>query len=122
MVLTRAEDQLSRWKEHFQDDLNSPAPENPPDLMEGSLLATRTGQITMAEVTRSLKSVMSRKAARCDNIPPDAWKEGGLVLAKVLQSLLIKIWNEKDIPQDWKLGLLVKLPKKEPNVCKQGAS
>ena len=98
MVLTRAEDQLSRWKEHFQDDLNRPAPENPPDLMEWSLLATRTGQITMAEVTRSLKSVMSRKAAGCDNIAPDAWKEGGFVSGKVLQSLLIKIRNEKDIP------------------------
>lgn len=25
-------------------------------------------------------------------------------------SLLKKIWNVKDIPQDWKLGLLVELP------------
>ena len=35
-----------------------------------------------------------------------------MVSAKVLHSLLNKIWNEEDIPQDWKLGLLVKLPKK----------
>ena len=35
-----------------------------------------------------------------------------MVSAKVLHSLLNKIWNEEDIPQHWKLGLLVKLPKK----------
>ena len=66
----------------------------------------------MVEVKRSLKSIKSGKAARCD-IPPDAWKKGGLVSAKVLHFLLNNIWNEEDIPQDWKLGLLVKLPKKE---------
>ena len=27
-------------------------------------------------------------------------------------ALLNKIWNEEDIPQDWKVGLLVTLPKK----------
>ena len=32
--------------------------------------------------------------------------------SKVLHSLLNKIWNEEDIPQDWKVGLLVKIPKK----------
>ena len=41
-----------------------------------------------------------------------AWKEGGMVSAKVLHALLNKIWNEEDIPQDWKVGLLVTLPKK----------
>ena len=35
-----------------------------------------------------------------------------MVSAKVLHSLLNKIWNEEDIPQDWKVGLLVKPPKK----------
>ena len=66
----------------------------------------------MAEVTSALKSLKNGKAAGCDNIPPEAWKEGGLVSAKVLHSLLNKIWTVEDTPQDWKLGLLVKLPKK----------
>ena len=112
VVLTRTDDQLNRWKEHFQEVLNRPAPENPPNLTEGPLLDIRTGQITMAEVKRSLKSLKNGKASGCDNIPPEAWKEGGMVLAKVLHSLLNKIYNEEDIPQDWKVGPLVKLPKK----------
>ena len=34
-VLTSTDDQFIRWKEHFQEILNRPAPENPPDLTEG---------------------------------------------------------------------------------------
>ena len=71
-VLTRTEDQLNRWKEHFQEVLNRPAPENPPNLTEGPLLRIRTGQITMAEVKRALKSLKNGKAPGCDNIPPEA--------------------------------------------------
>ena len=112
VVLSRTDDQLNRWKEHFQEFLNRPAPKNPPDLTEGPLLDIRTGQITMAELKRSLRSLKNGKTSRCNNIPREAWKEGGMVSAKVLHSLLNKIWNEEDIPQDWKLGLLVKLPKK----------
>ena len=70
----------------------------------------------MAEVKRSLKSLKNGKAPGCDNIPPEAWKEGGMVLVKVLHAFLNKMWNEEDIPQDWKVGLLVKLPKKG-NLC-----
>ena len=35
-----------------------------------------------------------------------------MVSTKVLHSLLNRIWNEEDVPQDWKLGLLVELSKK----------
>ena len=111
-VLTWTEDQLNRWKEHFQEVLNRPAPENPPNLTEGPLLGIPTGQITMVEVKGALKSLKNGKTPGCDNIPPEAWKEGGTVWAKVLHALLNKIWNEEDIPQDWKVSLLVKLPKK----------
>ena len=72
----------------------------------------------MAEVKRSLKALKNEKAAGYDNIPPEAWKEGGLVSSKVLHSLLNKIWNEEVIPQDWKLGLLVKLPKRDLSLCR----
>ena len=113
MVLTRTDDVLKRWKEHFQEILNRPAPKNLPDLTEEPALAIRTGQIIMAEVKRALKN-MNGKAAVCDNIPPEAWKE-----AKVLHSLLKKVWIAKEIPQNCNLGLLVELTKKgDLTLCK----
>ena len=71
----------------------------------------------MAEVKRSLKSLKNGKASGSNNIPPEAWKEGGMVTAKVLHALLIKIWNEEDIPQDWRVGLLLNFPRKEICAC-----
>ena len=68
LVMTMAEYQLSRWKGHFQDVLNRPAPENPPDLTEEPLLGIQTGQINMVEVKRSLKSTKSGEVVGCDNV------------------------------------------------------
>ena len=62
-VLTRIEDHINRWKEHIQKVLNRPAPEKPPNLTERPLLDIPTGQITMAEIKRSLKSLKNGKAS-----------------------------------------------------------
>lgn len=66
----------------------------------------------MGGVKRAVKAVKNRRVPGCDNIPPEAWKEGGLVSAKIFRSLLNKTWNVDDIPQDWKLSPLINLPKK----------
>ena len=88
----------------------SPKEPTRPDRSATARHSNRTN--TMAEVKRSLRSLKNGKTSRCDNIPRKAWKKGGMVSAKVLHSLLNKIWNEEDIPQDRKLGPLVKLSKK----------
>lgn len=51
----------------------------------------------------ALKSLKNGKAAGFDNIPAEAWKEGGWISEEVLYSLLIKIWNDAYIPADWKM-------------------
>lgn len=37
-TLTKLEDQLGRWKEHFQEVLNRPSPTDPPNLEPGLTL------------------------------------------------------------------------------------
>ena len=111
-VLTDVDDQLKRWREHFQEVLNRPPPETQTYLPEAPPLPIRTGPVTRKEVKNAPKTLKNGKAAGFDNIPAEAWKEGGWTSEEVLFTLLNMIWEAEDIPMDWKLGLLVKLPKK----------
>nr|KAG5686358.1 hypothetical protein BaRGS_026819 [Batillaria attramentaria] len=107
-LLTTVEDQLRRWKEHFQEVLNRPSPHNPPDLEPGDPLDISTNKITKQEIRKGLKN---GKAAGEDNIPVEALKESGEAIVDQLHVLLNLVWTTGEIPSDWKRGLLVKLPK-----------
>ena len=65
-VLTNIEEQLARWREHFNEVLNRP----PPMSQTGAPpLAIKPGPITKAEVKSALKTLKSGKAAGLANIP-----------------------------------------------------
>ena len=110
-LLTTIEDQLARWKEHFQEVLNRPPPDERPQLEPGDPLDINTGEITKAEIHKALNSLKNGKAAGTDNIPAEALKEGGRDIVDQLHQLLNLIWTTEEMPTEWKKGLLVKLPK-----------
>ncbi|KAL9982115.1 hypothetical protein ACROYT_G010916 [Oculina patagonica] len=54
-----------------------------------------------------------------DNIPPEAIKAGGDTSEEVLLVLCKRIRSEEKIPEEWRKGLLIKLPKKgDLSYCK----
>ena len=110
-LLTSIDDQLTRWKEHFEDILNRPPPQNPPVLEPGPDLNIPTNEISRQEVLKALGALKNGKATGVDNIPAEALKEGGDVIVDRLHQLLNLVWTQEEIPTDWKKGLLVKLPK-----------
>jgi len=59
-----------------------------------------------------MKELRNGKAAGVDNISPVVMKIDLDITANMLHPLFEKIWTEGEIPNDWKCGLLVKLPKK----------
>ena len=105
-LLSMAEDQLARWKEHFQEVLNRPALEQRPQLNPGDSLDINLGEITKEEIHKALSSLKNGKAAGTDNIPAEALTEGGTGIINHLHQLLNLIWAT-----EWSKGLLVKLPK-----------
>jgi len=111
-LLTSLDEQLTRWKERFQEVLNRQPPQDAPQLEPGDPLDINTGPVTKAEIRKALGSLKNGKAAGIDNIPPEALKEGGSVLVDQLHHLLNQIWTDEEIPAEWKEGLIVKLPKK----------
>ena len=74
-LLTMVEDQLARWKEHFQKVLNRPALEQRPQLNLGDPLDINIGEITKEEIHKALGSLKNGKAAGTDNIPAEALKK-----------------------------------------------
>ena len=88
--------------------LNHEEPLNPPEVEPGNELNIRTGCITSAEI----KKLKSGKAAGCDNMPSEAIKAGGEVSEEVLLDLCNQIWSKEKVPDEWKKGLIIKLPKK----------
>ena len=111
-IIKNMEEELKRWKNHFEQVLNRQDPHNPPDLTEGPELAINTGTISKAEIREALKSLKNGKAAGPDNIPAEAIKAGGDISVSILHEFLNEVWNEEELPEDWTTGYLVKLAKK----------
>lgn len=111
-LLNTIDEELKRWKDFLEQVLNCQDLEDPPDLPPGPDLPIHMGSITKVEICAVLKKLKRGKAPGLDNIPPEALKEGGAITVDVLHKFLNKIWKEGEIPNDWKVRLLIKLPKK----------
>ena len=119
VLLRTAEEEMHRWREHFQTVLNHEEPLNPPEVEPNDELNIRTGHVTRIEIKNAIKKLKNGKAAGCDNIPPEAIKAGGDTSEEVLLGLCNRIWSEEKIPEEWRKGLLIKLPKKgDLSYCK----
>ena len=66
----------------------------------------------MIEVKKTLKELRNGKAAGAHNISPEVMKVDLDITANMLHPLFDKIWTEGEMPNEWKCGVLVKLPKK----------
>ena len=58
-----------------------------------------------------MKLLKNRKAAGPDNIPAEALKTDTDTTAEALHPFFLKIWEEEEVPADWKEGYLIKLTK-----------
>ena len=112
-ILTKKEDQLKRWAEHFEELRNRPAPSAIADIppAENQLLVN-CNTPTEEEVRWAIHTLKNGKAAGPDDFPAEALKAAPYTSAAMLWKIIERIWKEEKVPQDWKEGFLVKLPKK----------
>jgi len=116
-LLTNTEEQLKRWQELFSNIFNSTLDKQIVEKeREGEEyemnLRVNTKAPTVAEIKKALKDLRRGKAAGVDNISPKVLKVDLDITANMLHPLFEKIWNEGEMPNDWRCGLLIKLPKK----------
>lgn len=74
-VLTKNNDQLKRWAEHFKELLNRPTPTDPSDIPPAETpLQVNTNNPSRAEIKEAMKKLNSGKAPGPDAIPLEASK------------------------------------------------
>ena len=84
-----------------------------PDIQPADTpLQVSENEPSKAEIKRAIRQLKNGKAAVPDGIPSEAIKADLNTLTKMLYELFGKIWEMNEIPDDWKEGYLIKLPKK----------
>ena len=112
-VLSSDEHQLKRWGDHFEELLNRPPSQNPPDIASAEeVLQINCESPSKAEIERVIHHMKRGKASGPDKIPAEAIKADIETSTEILHDLFGKIWEQEEIPTEWKEGYLVKLPKK----------
>ena len=113
-VIPGESERTKRWKEHFESVLNRPDPDREPDIpASDEPLEINTDPPTIDEVKIAIKRMKSGKAGGLDGITADMLKAEEVDTPVYLHSILGNIWNNMTLPEKWKTGLIIKLPKRE---------
>ena len=67
---------------------------------------------TMGEVKAAIKMMKSGKAGGADGVTAEILKAEETETPRLLMGIFREIWESETIPEAWKTGLIVKLPKK----------
>ena len=112
-IILGEEQQRALWAEYFKETLNRPLPSVPPVIPPpNKLLDINTNLPSKTESVKAIKSLKSGKVAGLDGIPSKALKADIQTSTEMLHPLLCKTWEQERVPDDWKRGHFVKLPKK----------
>ena len=109
------EEQHHRQIEHFREVLNQP---DPPSFLNFDSyevihpLEVSTDEIRITEVLKAIKTLKNNKPPGNDNITPELLKHGGPDMAQELCHLFNIVWNSETVPDEWRKGMIVGLPKK----------
>ena len=112
-IITDEKEQLERWKEHFEELLNRPIPTDRPVITPRETpLNINTSKPSKLEIKRAISLLKNGKATGPDGVPAEAIKADTNISVEMMHNLLGKIWDEENVPTEWKHGYIIKLPKK----------
>ena len=116
-ILTEKKDILNRWKDHYNELLNSTEQEEeeekePIKMQDCKGTKEEDFTPTREEVEMAVQKLKKHKAPGTDNIPAELFKYGGDELLTHLHSIIREIWLKEKMPTDWKLSLICPIHKK----------
>ena len=109
-VLTSDEDPLKGWREHSEELLTRPPPQNPPDIAPAEeVLQIHCERPSKVEIEKAIHHMKRGRDSGPDKIPAEAIRADIKTSTEILHDLFGKIWEQEEIPTEWKEGYLVKL-------------
>ena len=117
-LLTDKKQILERWAEHFDSVLNRPAVINDEAIARLPQVTINTeldAPPSYEEVNKAIKQMTSGKAPGPDAIPAEVYKTGGETIRNQLTSLFQSMWNEEQLPQEFRDATIVHIYKRKGN-------
>lgn len=106
-ILSTEQQQLERWMQHFErnntEDVWTPCAESNNELQAPP---------SEEEVKTAIQKLKNNKASGIDNIPPELIKCNINMSSRYLTPIIQDIWRTGTIPDSWKEGLIIPIPKK----------
>jgi hypothetical protein len=68
---------------------------------------------SLVEVETAIGKLKSYKSPGTDQIPAELIKAGGETLNSEIHKLIRYIWNEEELPQQWKESIIIQIHKKD---------
>lgn len=114
-TITDSEGILDRWRSHFQNLLNDHA-DTPDDLLrmtpQHPVRHWMALPPSIQDYNKALKRMKPGKAPGPDNIPLELITHGGPELRNRLMLLILKIWETKTLPSDFRDANIITIFKK----------
>jgi endonuclease/exonuclease/phosphatase family metal-dependent hydrolase len=106
---------LACWKEHFEELLNEGAENCTSDTHRKPYETDDGKEIpppSLSEVKDAINSLKNNKAPGDDSLPAELFKAGGERLAIAVHELIVRVWGEETLPEEWKTGVICPIFKK----------
>jgi hypothetical protein len=110
-LLTDSDNILNRWKNYFSHLLNV---HNVSDVRQIEVQTAEPlvpGPSNM-EVEIATEKFKKYKSPGNDQIPAELIHAGGEILLSAIHNLINSVWNKKELPNQWKVSITVKVHKK----------
>jgi hypothetical protein len=106
---------LDRWKEHFHELLNADSnvrQQAPARAKYREEDGVDFPPPSKQEVDNAVSRLKNNKAPGDDDLPGELFRAGGANLRNVLHRLILRVWSDEKLPEEWKTGVICPIFKK----------
>lgn len=98
-----------QWQEYLENLTNTE--DNSEEEQKDNNQEEFIQEPTVEEVYNIINDLKNGKAPGSDSINNEMIKNGGEELSKRMFELILKIWRNETMPEEWRLGIIIPIPK-----------